>query len=60
MDWVQISKFFLSSPDGPAVTSLLKLAKFFDFIGLTGETIEERAKILTERGKKDPDWVRMY
>jgi hypothetical protein len=34
-----------------------RLAKFFDFVGLTEGTIEERAKTFTERGKKDPDWV---
>ena len=28
-----------------------RLAKFFDFIGLTGETMEERAKTFTE-GRK--------
>jgi hypothetical protein len=33
------------------------LAKFFDFIGLTdSNTIEERAKAFSERGKKEPDW----
>jgi hypothetical protein len=34
-----------------------RLAKFFDFIGLIGVTIEERSKTFTERGKKEPDWV---
>ena len=34
-----------------------RLAKFFDFIGLTERTMEERAKAFTERGKKEPDWV---
>ena len=34
-----------------------RLAKFFDFIGLTGGTMEERAKTFTERGKKEPYWV---
>ncbi len=34
-----------------------RLAKFFDFIGLTGGTIEERAETFTERGKRQPDWV---
>jgi hypothetical protein len=34
-----------------------RLAKFFDFIGLTEGTMEERAKTFTERGKKQPDWV---
>lgn len=34
-----------------------RLAKFFDFIGLTGVTIEERAKTFTERAKKEPDWL---
>jgi hypothetical protein len=34
-----------------------RLAKFFDFIGLTEGTIEECAKPFTERGKKEPDWV---
>jgi hypothetical protein len=34
-----------------------RLAKFFDFVGLTGGTMEERAKTFTERGKKDLDWV---
>jgi hypothetical protein len=32
-----------------------RLAKFFDFIGLTEGTMEERAKTFTERGTKDPD-----
>lgn len=34
-----------------------RLVKFFDFIGLTGDAIEERAKTFTERGKRQPDWV---
>jgi hypothetical protein len=34
-----------------------RLAKFFDFIGLTEGTMEERAKTFTERGKQEPDWV---
>jgi hypothetical protein len=34
-----------------------RLAKFFDSIGLTEGTIEDRAKAFTERGKKEPDWV---
>src|SRR5688572_1129688 len=34
-----------------------RLAKFFDFIGLTGETMEERAKTFAERGRTQPDWV---
>jgi hypothetical protein len=34
-----------------------RLAKFFDFIGLTEGTMEERAKAFTERGKKEPYWV---
>ena len=33
-----------------------RLAKFFDFIGLTGGTTEESAKAFTERGKKQPYW----
>jgi hypothetical protein len=32
-----------------------RLARFFDFIGLRGGIMEERAKAFTERGKKDPD-----
>ena len=31
-----------------------RLAKFFDFIGLTEGTMEERAKTFTEKGKKQP------
>jgi hypothetical protein len=31
-----------------------RLAKFFDFIGLTEGTMEERAKAFTEKGKKQP------
>jgi hypothetical protein len=34
-----------------------RLAKFFDFIGLTKDTTEERAKTFTQRGKKEPDWA---
>jgi integrase len=34
-----------------------RLAKFFDFIGLTEGTMEERAKTFTERCKKQPEWV---
>jgi hypothetical protein len=34
-----------------------RLAKFFDFIGLTEGTMEERATVFTEKGKKDSDWV---
>ena len=31
-----------------------RLAKFFDFIGLTEGTMEEQATVFTEKGKKDP------
>jgi integrase len=34
-----------------------RLAKFFDFIGFTEGTMEERAKTFTERGNKQPEWV---
>lgn len=34
-----------------------RLAKFFDFIGLTEGTMKEGAKTFTERGKKEPEWV---
>jgi hypothetical protein len=34
-----------------------RVAKFFDFVGLTEGTMEERAKTFTERGKKQPEWV---
>ena len=35
-----------------------RLAKFFDFIGLTdSSTMEERAKAFTERSKKEPEWL---
>jgi len=34
-----------------------RLAKFFDFIGLTEGTMEERAKTFRERGKKEPYWI---
>jgi hypothetical protein len=34
-----------------------RVAKFFDFIGFTEGTMEERAKTFTERDKKQPDWV---
>jgi hypothetical protein len=34
-----------------------RLAKFFDFVGLTEGTMEERAKAFTEKGKKEPYWV---
>ena len=34
-----------------------RLTKFFDFIGRTEETMEERAKTFTERGKRQQDWV---
>jgi len=34
-----------------------RLAKFFDFIGLTEGTIDERANVFTERAKRQPDWV---
>jgi hypothetical protein len=34
-----------------------RLAKFFDFIGLTEGTMEARATVFTEKGKKDSDWV---
>ena len=32
-----------------------RLAKFFDFVGLTEGTMEERTKTFTERGKRQPD-----
>jgi hypothetical protein len=31
-----------------------RLARFFDFIGLTEVTMEERAKAFTEKGKSQP------
>ena len=31
-----------------------RLAKFFDFVGLTEGTMEERAKTFIEKGKKQP------
>jgi len=34
-----------------------RVAEFFDFVGLTKGTMEERAKTFTERGKKQPEWV---
>jgi hypothetical protein len=34
-----------------------RIAKFFDFIGLTEGTMEERAKAFRESGKKEPDGV---
>ncbi|MGE5662621.1 MAG: hypothetical protein ACM3X1_10295 [Ignavibacteriales bacterium] len=34
-----------------------RVAKFFDFVGLTEGTREERAKTFTERGKKQLEWV---
>jgi hypothetical protein len=35
-----------------------RLAKFFDFIGpINSSTMEERAKVFTERGRKEPDWA---
>jgi hypothetical protein len=34
-----------------------RVAKFFDFIGMTEGTMEERAKAFTERGRGQPDWV---
>lgn len=34
-----------------------RVAKFFDFVGLTEGTREERAKTFTERGKKQPEGV---
>jgi hypothetical protein len=34
-----------------------RLAKFFDFTGLAGGTMEERPKIFAERVKKERDWV---
>jgi hypothetical protein len=34
-----------------------RLSKFFDFISLTGGTMEERAKAFTERSRRQPKWV---
>jgi hypothetical protein len=34
-----------------------RLAKFFDFIGLTKDTMKESTKTFTKRGKRQPDWV---
>jgi len=34
-----------------------RLAKLFDFIGLTEDTMEARAKTFTEREKRQPDWA---
>ncbi len=34
-----------------------RLAKFFDFVGLTEGSMEDRAKTFTQRGKKELDWV---
>ena len=34
-----------------------RLAKFFDFIGLREGSMEECAKGITERGRRQPDWI---
>jgi hypothetical protein len=34
-----------------------RLAKFFDFIGLTEGTMEDRGKTFTEQSKKQTDWA---
>jgi hypothetical protein len=33
-----------------------RVAKFFDFIGVTGTNLEDRAKAFAERGKNDSNW----
>jgi hypothetical protein len=51
--------FFLYGMKAPMTREKYKgrIAKFFDFIGLTEGTMEERAKAFSQRGKKEPDWV---
>ena len=33
-----------------------RLAKFFDFIGIAGTRLEDRARAFAERGKNDSNW----
>jgi hypothetical protein len=33
-----------------------RLAKFLDFIGMIGATLEERARVFAKRGKDDSNW----
>ena len=34
-----------------------RLAKFFDFIGIPGNTLEDNARTFAKKGKKDVDWA---
>ncbi len=34
-----------------------RLAKFFDFIGIAGTRLEDRARAFAERGKNDSNWA---
>jgi hypothetical protein len=34
-----------------------RLAKFFDFIGIAGTRLEDRARAFAERGENDSNWV---
>jgi hypothetical protein len=33
-----------------------RVAKFFDFIGVRGRTLEQRARTFAKKGKKDTNW----
>jgi hypothetical protein len=35
----------------------IQLAKFFDFIGIAGTRLEDRARAFAERGKNDSNWA---
>jgi hypothetical protein len=34
-----------------------RLAKFFNFIGIAGTRLEDRARVFAERGKNDSNWA---
>jgi hypothetical protein len=34
-----------------------RVAKFFDFIGIPGKTIEQKARNFAKKGKRDTDWA---
>jgi hypothetical protein len=34
-----------------------RVAKFFDFIGITGKTLEQKARTFAKKGNRDTNWA---
>jgi len=52
-------KLFLNAMRAPITRDRYqtRVAKFFDFIGIRGKTLEQQTKIFTSKGKRDAKWA---